>query len=458
MLNKVINQIGGAEKESSDLKNKICSAVDTIVIDERKKVYYISENGDDNNNGLSPENAIKTFKKIETFVLEEGDAILLERGGIYRLESMFWIRANDIKIGAYGDGEKPLLLGSVKNYAVADIWEQTDNKNIWCTYVPKSEKRVGGIFFNGDSEYGSWKISLDKVLENGDYYNDNDNEKLYLYLENQNPGEYFDSIEISTTNAAIRASYINGLYAENINFKYFTVGAFHLGEIENITVTNCIIGWCGGGLFSYNKETGYVCRYGNAFQTWYLAKNIDVNNCWIYQQFDAALTFQGFGKEPANFVNITYKDNLIEYCSMNIEFWVGNQGKDRHLSNIENILYEGNIIRFAGYGWAGREREKMDNQASLLGWNYHYEICKNFVIKDNIIDCADCHIIYMEGPDKQEGLKVFNNTYYQKQTSGVHKCVQIVKGLDIMPNGEDELKEAILTFEEKPKLIKWLDI
>ncbi len=448
-------QIGGAEKDSAELKANILSASDSVKA--VNNTYYLSENGDDNNDGLSPETAIKTFTKLATITLCEGDAILLKRGETFRLSEMFWIKADNVKIGAYGNGEKPWVLGSVRDYADAAIWKKTERENIWVTYCPKSVKQVGGIFFNDDSSYGDWKFTLDKLSENGDFYNDNENEKLYLYLD-KNPGEYFDSIEVSSTNAAIRASYISGLYTENIKFKYFTFGAFHLGEISNITVTNCVVGWCGGGLFSYNEQTGYVCRYGNAFQTWYMAENINVNNCYIYQQFDAALTFQGNGANPALFKNITFQDNLIEYCSMNIEFWVGRPNKDRHISTIENILYKGNIIRFSGYGWAGREREKLENQAALLGWNYHYENMNNFVICDNIIDCADCNMIYTEGPDKQAGLSVYNNTYYQKKPSGFNPNVQIVKGLKFMPTGQEELSEAIAAFEKEPKLVKWLDI
>lgn len=454
MLEKVILESGGADAQAEALKNKILSSEDTIK--DRKNIYYVSQNGDDSNDGLSPEKAIKSFKRIAQLTLSEGDAILLERGSVFRQEEMLWIRSDDVCLGAYGEGEKPLVYGSVKNYADPTLWQKTEEENVWVTKVPIGVKAVGGVFFNQTESIGVWKFTKEELKEEGDFYNDNEVGLLYLYY-NENPGECFNNIEISTTNASIRASYIKGLYAENINFQYFTFGAFHLGEVSDIYVTNCVVGWCGGGLFSANREKNTHCRYGNAFQVWYLAENINVNNCWFYQIFDAAVTFQGFGEKNANFVNIAFQDNLIEYCSMNIEFWAGNAGVDRHLANIENILYKGNLIRFSGYGWAGRQREKMDNQAAILGWNFSYEKINNFVITDNIIDCADCHMIYTKSPKEQAGLTVYNNTYYQKPTSGFHDCVEIVKGLNIMPVGEKELKEAIATFEEKPKLVKWLD-
>ena len=454
MLCKIEMQSGGADLEATALRNKIIASKDTVKA--KNNTYYVSMNGDDSNDGLSPERPIKTINHLSNLNITQGDAILLERGSVFRMTEMLWIKSDCVSLGAYGEGPKPVVYGSVRDYSDPAIWEKSEKENIWVVKVPISVKSVGGFFLNNCEYLGNWKFTMDELECEGDYYNDNEKGLLYFYYSEGNPGDHFDNIEISTTNAAIRASYIKDFYAENINFMYFTVGAFHLGEVSDINVTNCIVGWCGGGLFSADRTNNTHCRYGNAFQVWYLAKNINVNNCWIYQQFDAALTFQGYGDTPAEFSNITFEDNLIEYSSMNIEFWAGKLGVDRHLSKTENILYKGNIIRFSGYGWAGRQREKMDNQAAILGWNFYYDQLENFVITDNIIDCADCHMIYTKSPSEQPGLIVYNNTYFQKTTSGWHNCVEIVKGLNFMPVNEKELKEAVATFEENPKLVKWL--
>ena len=63
----------------------------------------------------------------------------------------------------------------------------------------------------------------------------------------------------------------------------------------------------------------------------------------------------------------------------------------------------------------------------------------------------------MKSPKEQKGLSVYKNTYFQKAPSGLHECVEIVKGLDIRATNDKELKEAIATFDENPKLVKWLD-
>ena len=46
--------------------------------------YYVSENGCDDNDGLSPKTAWRTNAKVSEAALCEGDAVLFERGGLFR--------------------------------------------------------------------------------------------------------------------------------------------------------------------------------------------------------------------------------------------------------------------------------------------------------------------------------------------------------------------------------------
>ena len=46
--------------------------------------YYVdSENGDDHNNGLSPETAFRTARQIDFIELQEGDAVFFKRGCVF---------------------------------------------------------------------------------------------------------------------------------------------------------------------------------------------------------------------------------------------------------------------------------------------------------------------------------------------------------------------------------------
>ena len=46
--------------------------------------YYVSNQGDDGNDGLSPETAWSTLDRVNQASLEYGDAVFLERGGVWR--------------------------------------------------------------------------------------------------------------------------------------------------------------------------------------------------------------------------------------------------------------------------------------------------------------------------------------------------------------------------------------
>lgn len=453
MVEKVLKQLGGAEKEASALREKILSAESELKI--KGRVFYVSENGNDANDGLSPEAAFKTVSRVAELHLELDDSVLFERGSIFRLEDKLWLKPG-VNYGAYGEGEKPKMYGSRRDYADPSIWKQTDNPNIWSIElkVKEARERAALTIFDNDEYIGVWKFTKDELQKDGDFYHDIENGIYYLYFEGGNPGEYFNNIEISTVCMAMRASYIKMVHIDNICFKYYTFGAMLLGECDNITVTNCEFGWLGGAIFNIRGER--PLRYGNAMEFWFQCRDITVKNCWVYQVFDAAMTFQGSGEDQARFDNIKFDDNLIEYCSMNIEYWVGHNGKPKD-AHIKDISYKGDIIRMSGYGWGGIYRWDKEDQALLLGWNRKYDDLSNFVIADCILDCADSYMIQMWGPQVQEGIILRDNSYYQKAVTGTHDCVEIVKGYANKASNQEELAEAIALFDKNPKLVKWLD-
>lgn len=450
MMEQVKGQTGGADAAAQARKKQILEAPDTVCA--RRSTYYVSQRGDDANDGLSPERPRRSFEGLEALPLEAGDAVLFERGSVFRTAQKHMAHSG-VYFGAYGTGDKPRIYGSLRDYADPAIWHQTEDPAVWCT--PLQHTRAGIATFNHDTLLGRWRYTRAELERDGDFYHTAEEGVFYLYFTGGNPGEYFDNIEISTTDVAFRGSYIEDFQAENLHFQYFTFGPFHLGEIDRVEVRGCVVGWCGGKLCGFDERRNVPSRYGNAFQVWYFGSHITVKNCWIYQQFDAALTFQGFGEEGARFEHICFADNLIEYCCMNIEFWAG-RATDKRPPHIDHILYKGNLIRFAGYGWGGLQRCKKENQGSLLGWYNLYEDLHDFVITENVLDCADCALIYTKSPKEQAGLTVTDNTYYQKTPSGIHDYVEIVKGLSFRPTGAEALEQAIATFDAHPRLVKWL--
>jgi hypothetical protein len=80
--------------------------------------YYVSPNGNDNNNGTSPGSPWRTIQRAQqvTQSMQPGDRILFERGGVYpgKLNlNASGTAANPITFGAYGTGPDPVISGGV---------------------------------------------------------------------------------------------------------------------------------------------------------------------------------------------------------------------------------------------------------------------------------------------------------------------------------------------------------
>ncbi len=445
-MKKVEEMHGGAKREAIELRTNIQLLEDDIKI--KGTIYYVSEHGDDKNTGNSISTPIKTISRINQLECSEGDAILFERGGLFRTEETLQIRSG-ITYGTYGLGSKPIISGSACNYAQDAIWTSTEYQNVWKTSV---YGECGVMTFNDDTSFGVRKYSIEELSENEEYYHDLNNHELYLY-SNNNPCEAYEQIEMGTLKDLLVGFHANDVTIHNLSFKYTANHAISLGDNRDIVIQGCEIGWIGGKI--YNEKTGV--RLGNGIQIWNECHRVKVDHCYIYQVYDAAFTFQGRYPEGNSYTDVEFTNCLIEYCSMNFEFWGSDQSPGNmdsgDLVEIKNILCKDNIFRFAGYGWSGVQRPDKGNQAFLLGWRYTYQPGKvsNFVICDNIFDTADCHFVWSELIFELQG-----NTYYQSDMSGRNSNVEIRRGLDIVAMDQNSFEEGIQTFDGKAKKIKWL--
>ncbi len=134
--------------------------------------YYISsKNGNDKNDGLSPETAFRTpealYKRLNSSIaipkLQEGDGVFFERGGVYNatdntLNGGGWpfitnssgfrtlfLQTSNVVVGAYGEGAKPMLTNCV-DINGSKNWESTQWDNVW-----KLSEQMAG--YNGTLDY-----------------------------------------------------------------------------------------------------------------------------------------------------------------------------------------------------------------------------------------------------------------------------------------------------------------
>ena len=378
-----------------------------------------------------------------------GDTVLFERGGIYRTNSAIFVKSG-MNYGAYGEGAKPVLYGSAKNYAQPGLWKPSKKENVW--KMDFSLEDAGIIVFNHGEAVGNKKTGLMTLKENGDFYHNTEDRVLYLYFDKGRPNQVYDDIEIGVKRAIFSLTAgISNVVIDNIAMKYSgTFGVQCIGDNNGVTVQNCEIGWIGGSTLSGSS------RYGNAIQFWDSNKDTTITNNWIYQIYDTGITFQG--SVGTVYDNIRYTDNLIEYTAYALEFFIqGDEYISQKDGSISNIYFENNILRFTGYGWT-KQRFNVSDVGSIVAWTHVYEDMSNFNIKNNIFDCTARNFVYWQwdGEHKQNGVNISNNTFYQKKNEASEGMRYADNGIMSITD-QKSLEEAIKVFDKSPKEVKWID-
>ncbi|MCQ2448887.1 MAG: dockerin type I repeat-containing protein, partial [Clostridia bacterium] len=153
-------------------------------------VYYVSENGSDSNNGTSPKTPWKTLEKVNSKKYSGTSVVLFERGSTFR--GHLTLKSN-VSYGAYGNGDKPKILGSAKDYA-NETWTRVAGKDIWYCATPETVDIGNIIYDNGDAMGNKLKsryVDANYVYAGGVYpYDDLDfwynqsEQRVYVYSAN----------------------------------------------------------------------------------------------------------------------------------------------------------------------------------------------------------------------------------------------------------------------------------
>ncbi len=426
------------------------------------KTYYISYRGDDANDGLSAQTPWKTIKNLNNgAAAENGSVILFERNGVYRNVSL---RLNKgVSVGAYGEGPKPQLLGSDKNYADESLWTQTSTPNVWqvtisnykCLFNESSGRSdIGNVIF----DYGKVttcegkKLAIKDLTKDYQFYFDANTGILYLYLAGKNPAAGRESIEIAP-NKHIIALRTPDHVIENVTMKYTGAHGISAAGISNVTVRGCEIGWIGGAILS-----GVFERYGNGIEFFNTTSDCLVENNWIYQCFDAGYTNQSRSGMQKN---ITVKNNLIEYCIYNIELWCPKTPDQA----MKDCTYENNILRYAGYGFGTFNRPGGGSQyVAHITFNINTTYCDNVVIKGNVLDTSYRYLVNITKPNGPNEPIIEGNTWIQSNFSyagskdtdpaGTTAVVGRLESGDILGCGTQATMEAsVKKFDKAPVTI-----
>lgn len=444
------------DKKAADRIAEIRSAADRTVITGTK--YYVSNDGDDKNDGLSPETAWKTLNKVTNASLNYGDGVLFRRGDVFRGGVL---TQPGVTYCAYGEGEKPRIYASERNLADPTLWELYDSEHsIWRLNFPMAD--CGTLVFN-EGEYHSEKLipsyrnggfvcrndvtrpfvlseqmerDLDlfcecvavmtEVPSKGESFpipsvTPDNKGSLYLRCDRGNPGEVFQSIEALVKRRVFNLNDNAGVHIDNLCIKY--TGDHAIGgwsQLDDLHVTNCEIGWIGGSIQHYSgtdpnfpqDPRGAVTRYGNGIEVYGGCDDYLVDNCYIYQIYDAGVTHQitTNGKKYV-MKNVRYVNNVIENCVYSIEYFIEKTGGDTE-SYMDDVVISGNILRLSGYGW-GQQRHNFYTPAHIKGWSYE-NTASNYRIENNLFDRAAYRMVHIVARDGSSMPEMKGNTYVQK--------------------------------------------
>jgi hypothetical protein len=114
-----------------------CGVAGLAQSQEKGRTFFVSNvSGDDGGDGLAAQSPWRSLNKVNAVTLRPGDTVLFQRGGVWRgtLVPCSGREGAPVTYGAYGDGARPLLLGSVSRSDPGDWHREGDN--IWATSQP----------------------------------------------------------------------------------------------------------------------------------------------------------------------------------------------------------------------------------------------------------------------------------------------------------------------------------
>lgn len=447
-------------------------------------VFYVSAStGDDSNDGLTPETAWKTCKRINedpTGVIYEsvqnngGATILFKRGDVWHRDGISLWYPNMI-YSTYGEGEKPVFDFSLENAANPEYWtllEGTDN--IWVYYkeVPflgsitlndtySADNREGfywdGVWYQACLSTDHWNPE-GRIChyENGDLYDvtalpnetffvdvcpgnewmDDVSEQLYVYAcedtgtlyfscDKGNPGDVYEKIDLcvgSGVSCGNNCIYDN-LVVRNVGMQGFA--NFAGEDCIGCTLQNCEVYFCGDRYINFDPENhmGYV---GGECSGFHGAGSRYYNN-YFYGSREGGFTVEiGWtGRTDGHTLklgDVIAKGNVFERCD-------GGIGIICFLESAEDVDMSEVIIQDNYFLDIGAAHDEAGNDPCVLGtihiWDNSGDVdISGFSLCDNLfLFCRDNRVINLENVSDAGFINASGNTVILRKHQGMN-CVR----------------------------------
>ena len=462
--------------ETPAVTTKAADVTFLLAVDERKKAimdsteeisytgkaYYVSNSGNDDNDGLSVLTSWATLEKVRTAKLEAGDAVFFERGCFFR----GWLEcAQGVVYSAYGSGDKPILTESPESGVGSEKWslfaEGENGEKIWVYHTDMSD--CGNIIFNNAESVGFkyapiWTGSdfinnnmqsfnavrdLDKNLmfftpADSNYTTnelplnlheerfENAKGKLYLRSDEGNPGEIFEMIEFGAIRKAGTPTVMleSDCIVDNLCLLYAGNCGVMTGGSEHSIVQNCEIGWCGGVALGYD-DNGYPTLVGDGFVM--DGTDITIADNYIHDNWDNGVTIEcGFGGFFTTISDITLIGNLISNNSAGIQITCFSDDMKAEGIIYSNFVIEDNYVTDSGDCWATEQHtyETMPYSICFGDTNLYTD---GIHVRDNVFYASTlCHIW---GATVKEYLPIFTGNEFYLQNADYSVAVWDIEGI-----------------------------
>lgn len=372
-------------------------------------IYYVSANGCDSADGLTPETAWKTIAKVNETV-SGGDEVRFRCGDTFygRVRPPQGISPEQpTTYTSYGEGPKP----EISQYKITKpgAWEKVSDKvykidmsdtSRFDGNVTEIDSNAGFIKVSGKIYYRK-QVNLEDLSEQWDYFCDDENKIIYVYSDDC-PCKVSDDIRIAC----------------NIGCMAFTAHLKVCGLVFRGTGGHGISGVTGGAYISDcefheiggSKLPGYPrpnTRYGNGVECWANSHDVTVERCKFSGVYDVAITMQGTNV-VRNWENMYFINNEMWDCTQCFEIWSSGDKPD---TGFKNCHFENNVCINSGYCWGYAARPDKTVASHLLIYGLGCPLC-DITVTGNFFSNARSTTVFKAGGPKAvpEDYKIYGNT------------------------------------------------
>jgi hypothetical protein len=339
-------------------------------------IYYVSNYGNDNNNGLSEITPWRTLNRVNSNTFHPGDAVLFRRGDVWRENLNIPSSGNSthqIVFGAYGTGSKPIISSSVKLSSPSFRWMPSSlgNNIYYLINFDGTNPNINPnyIWLNGVNIVNKGTFSLDNHEWNYGNADSLSFNTIYIRDNSGNPDVISSEIEASVRNMALTIISKNFITIKDIHFKHTNsrdwYGVIHTYNSRGIKFDSCEVEQGGWRVIHILDSSDIVInncsvhgvvsdQRSRALLMQSRIRNITISNNHFYDALDfddVAIIYNGANGlySDAILINNTIHDvttgNYIQYNTRNIllkqntGFRTGNFFRIRGISDNITIAY-----------------------------------------------------------------------------------------------------------------------